>query len=179
MASAAPILIVSGPPGAGKTTLTRVLAQTSPAPAVHLHTDDFYDAIKSGFIAPWLPESAGQNAAVSRAIAAAACAYAAGGFAVFVDGVVGPWFLDLYREAAAQAGAELNYLVLRAARATVVARARDRETAPLADYPPHIFEGFADLGELERHVLDTSDLAIDAVVQAARTGMDAGRYRLA
>jgi predicted kinase len=178
MSAPAPILIVSGPPGAGKTTVARVLAETSPTPAVHLHTDDFYSAITSGFIAPWLPESADQNATVSRVIAVAACAYAAGGFAVFVDGVVGPWFLDVYREAAAQAGVPLNYLVLRAARDTVVARARDRQTAPLADYPPHIFEGFADLGALEPHVLDTSDLGVDAVVQAVRSGAAAGRFRV-
>ncbi|MGH6971012.1 MAG: AAA family ATPase, partial [Caulobacteraceae bacterium] len=44
----APILIVSGPPGAGKTTLARHLAETASGKAVHLRTDDFYGAIRKG-----------------------------------------------------------------------------------------------------------------------------------
>lgn len=173
-----PILILSGPPGAGKTTVARRLAETSPTSAVHLHTDDFFTAIKTGFIAPWLPESAPQNATVSRVIAAAAVAYAQGGYAVYVDGVVGPWFLDLYRKAAADAGVGLDYLVLRATREAVTARARDRETAPLPHYPPRIFDGFVDLGALEPHVLDTTDLDVDAVAAAVLAGVASGRFRL-
>ena len=125
-----PSLILSGPPGAGKTTIARVLADASALPAVHLHTDDFYDAIRTGFILPWLPESQAQNTIVTRAIAAAAMAYAGGGYAVMLDGVVGPWFLDIYREAAADAGQLIDYVVLRPTLETVVARARDREVAP-------------------------------------------------
>jgi cytidylate kinase len=177
-AEPAPILILSGPPGAGKTTIARRLAETSGRPAVHLHTDDFFAAIRSGYVLPWMPESAAQNATISRAIAAAACAFATGGYAVMVDGVVGPWFLDTYREATAKAGVALNYVVLRPDRATAVARARDREIVPLADYPPRIFEGFADLGALEAHVIDTSAMEVEAVVERVREGAAEGQFRL-
>ncbi len=46
------LLILSGPPGAGKTTIARAMADASDVPAVHLHTDDFFNAIRSGFIDP-------------------------------------------------------------------------------------------------------------------------------
>ena len=177
-AEPAPILILSGPPGAGKTTVARRLAETSDRLAVHLHTDDYYNAIRRGFILPWLAESSAQNVTVSNAIAAAACAYATGGYAVMLDGVVGPWFLDLYREAAAKAGAPLSYVVLRPDHATAVARARDRETDPLADYPTGLLEAFAYLGGLEKHVIDTTGMPVEAVVERVRAGVAEGRFLL-
>ena len=178
MSPPAPILIVSGPPGAGKTTVARRLAETSAAPAVHLHTDSFYEAIRAGFIAPWLAESNEQNRTVSRAIVAAAGAYAAGGYRVVVDGVVGPWFLDIYRSEGARLGVALDYVVLRADRETVAARARDRADQPLPAYPPRIFAGFADLGPYEPHVIDSGTQSVDGLVERIRAGCADGRFRL-
>src|ERR1019366_4147702 len=97
-----------------------------------------------------------QNATISQAIASAAMAYAAGGYQVFVDGVVGRWFLDIYKAEAARIGVGLDYVVLRPDRETAIVRARDREVGPLADYPPNIYDGFSDLGEFEPHVIDTT-----------------------
>ena len=95
------ITILTGPPGAGKSTLARRLAETAEQPAVHLVCDQFFEAIRSGFIAPWLPASHDQNRTITAATAAAARVYALGGYWVLVDGIVGPWFLDEYRRAAA------------------------------------------------------------------------------
>ena len=115
---------------------------------------------------------------MSRVIVAAAGAYAVGGFRVVIDGVVGPWFLDIYREAAARIGVALDYVVLRPSLEIAVARARDRPVGALEDYPPRIFEGFADLGALEGHVIDTTALTEGGVLERIEAGLAVGRFRL-
>ena len=88
------IVILSGPPGAGKSTAARALAERSDlARAVHFHTDDFYGYIRKGYVDPWLPEASHQNEVIANALVAVSGAYAAGGYEVFVDGIVGPWLL--------------------------------------------------------------------------------------
>lgn len=47
------ILILAGPPGAGKSTTARNLV-ASCGPAVHLHSDDFWHFIRKGAIPPYL-----------------------------------------------------------------------------------------------------------------------------
>ena len=173
------IIILTGPPGAGKTTLAKRLTAMSPAiAAAHLHSDDFFGYIKKGFVAPWLTASARQNAAITEALAASACAFARAGIEVVLDGIVGPWFLGTYRNAAAPFGIELHYVVLRLSLETARVRARDRAVAPLADYPVNIHEQLADLGELEGHALVIDGLSPDEALARVAEGLTAGRFRL-
>lgn len=172
------VVIVTGPPGAGKTTLCAGLAGERTHPAVHLSGDVFFDAIRSGFIPPWLPASREQNRTVCAVQAAAVFGYAAGGFEVFLDGVIGPWHLQPFVDLARTSGAPLHYAVLSADRETVQRRARDRDVDPLPDYPPHIFDGFAELGELERCRLDTQSAPPERVAQTLLEAIAEGRLRL-
>lgn len=62
---AARIVMISGACGTGKSSIARVLAEKSTYDCVvHLHTDDFYQHIRKGYIAPWLDDSGGQNETV-------------------------------------------------------------------------------------------------------------------
>ncbi|MYL09507.1 MAG: ATP-binding protein, partial [Acidimicrobiia bacterium] len=82
------VVIVSGPPGSGKTTVSAALASDYER-GVHLESDWFFQSIRSGFVAPWLPDAHGQNAAVMVVAADAAAGYADAGYSVVWDGIVG------------------------------------------------------------------------------------------
>ena len=78
------LLVVTGPPGAGKSTVAGILADRA-EPSVLVAGDDFFGFLARGAIPPWLPASNEQNEVVTQAAAAAAGRYAAEGFVTVYD----------------------------------------------------------------------------------------------
>ena len=175
------IVLITGCPGTGKTTVSALLARSSPLErSVHLRTDDLYRALSKGAIPPWLPGSENQNAIVVDAFLAAAKRFAEGGYDVIVDGVVGPWMLAPWRAAAGE-GCEIHYIALRAGREATLARAAGREKLT-AEENAAIVEAmwpqFADLGPWEGHALDTTALSEGETVARIHLALAGNRYRL-
>ena len=104
------ILIVTGPPGAGKSTMARALVERFDR-AVLLEGDAYFQAIVRGWIAPWTPPAHDQNTVVTKAMGASAGEFARGGYAVVLEGIIGPWFLDTFVPAAG--GMPVHYLIVR------------------------------------------------------------------
>jgi predicted kinase len=172
-----PILIVTGPPGVGKTTTSEILAARSTR-AVHLEADAFFRFIRSDFVEPWKRESHDQNRIVMQIVARAAAGYAAAGYDTIVDGIVIPgWFLEPLRDALHEAGHPVAYAVLRAPLPVCMARVQAREgEAPIDSAPiEQLWQSFADLGDLERNALDLDgknpDEAADIVARHLADGL--------
>ena len=164
------LLILTGPPGAGKSTVARMVTAGAARPTVHLHTDSFYVWIRTGLVPPYLPEAARQNDVVLGVIAEAACGYARGDYDVVLDGVVGPWALQPFRDAVKRDGLDLYYVVLRPSLEVTLARGTARDATELTDVEPlkGMHAAFVGLGDLEQHVMDTTEQSVDETADAVR-----------
>lgn len=174
------VVLLTGPSGSGKTTVAGLVASDAARPTVQVTTDEFFRAIRTGFIPPYLPESQRQNVVVVDAIVAAVAVYVDGGYDVVVDGVIGPWFLPPYRRAAAEGDWRMSYVVLRPDLATTLARGQARGDGELTDTEAltGLHEAFANLGELERHAIDTTGLDPAATAAEVRKAVASGDYLL-
>lgn len=89
--------MLTGPPGAGKSTVAELVVDSFD-PSMLVSGDSFFHFLRRGAVAPWLPESAAQNDAITAATGAATGRLAAGPSTIVFDGIVGPWYLPMFFE---------------------------------------------------------------------------------
>ena len=157
------IVIITGSPGTGKTTVSAILARESGLEkSVHMHTDDFYHYLSKGAVPPHLPESNSQNQIVMSALLEAAKCYARGGYDVIVDGIVGPWFLEPWRNAAKE-GCEIHYIILRAGKEETLRRALERsklDRKTNLELVEAMWGQFCGLGPYEVHAVEYDSIIL-------------------
>ena len=165
------LLIVTGPPGAGKSTVAAELAARV-SPSVMVAGDTFFGFLASGALPPWHPESHAQNEIVTQTIALAAGRFAAS-FHTILDGVIGPWFLPVFGRTAGLTA--FDYVVLLPPVEMCVQRVAARADHAFRDEAAtrRMHDDFSAGTIAARHVLTTVDGAAglaDAVDAARRAG---------
>jgi predicted kinase len=171
----APIIVVSGPGGVGKSTVAHLVAAAFEK-SVHLQTDDLLASVVSGWVDPSLPEAEHQNEAVGGALAVSAMGFAEDGYTTVLSGYLFPDGVAGLAAACGNRGLSCHYAVLTADLETCWERA----TAKGPGRWPLVFEPFAQLharfSQLDlddRCVIDATGVpstVSDAILAAFRAG---------
>jgi len=171
MARAA-IWLITGAPGAGKTTVSVALCRRFPL-AVHVPVDDIRDWVRSGFSSPieWTAETDRQFALARRGAARIAADYAEAGFVAVLDDVVRESHLGQYTDYLGTA--PIRKVLLNPSLETVLARnigpgrkpfdASVLEAACRGLHPLLAAENTAEQGWV---VVDSTTLDVDQTVDA-------------
>ncbi|HVA52048.1 MAG TPA: AAA family ATPase [Acidimicrobiales bacterium] len=159
------LLILTGPPGSGKTTVGRMVAGAF-TPSVVVDADFFWASVVNGLIAPWESRADTQNQVMVRASLSTAARYVRAGYVTVLEGHVGPWYADLIGEELAHVKAPVSYVVLRPTLEDCLFRSVDRLKEPrhagaltLEDPIRATYAQYERLGVYEKHVLDNSGLS--------------------
>jgi predicted ABC-type ATPase len=173
------ILVVTGPPGAGKSTIARAIANQADH-SVLVEGDAFFGFLASGRIDPWLPGSEDQNGAVIDAAASASGRFVSSGYTTVYDGVIGPWFLRRFVRATGLE--EIDYLILLPPVDRCVQHVGTRIGHGFTDEDAtrRMWVQFHDAGVPERHVLREPVESVEEVTQWVRSAQHRGElsYRL-
>lgn len=174
------LLIITGPPGSGKSTVSRLLADGMER-SVLVEGDLFFAFLAAGAIPPWLPASMEQNHVVGDAAAAATRRFMADYDTVY-DGIMGPWQLDRFVRALGTNA--VDYVILLPAFDVCVERVTTRADHNFTDLDAtrHMHEQFADAvttGTVRgRHVVDSGMADSAALVEHIGRRRSAGDFRL-
>lgn len=166
------VTFLSGPIGAGKTTVAGELLALLPAPVSRIEGDTFWSFVASAHST----DRREVFQVITRAMTAAAVPFARSGYEVLIDFSIPPQFLETARKILK--GLPCNYILLRPSLPVCEMRAASRPEGRVADYSA--FRDFYALFEVPS-IPAVSDDNADARTLARRIyeGLGTGRFMVA
>jgi predicted kinase len=165
------VVMLSGPVGAGKTTVARELVAISPAPLCYIEGDTFWPL----FAKPDAKSRRERFRLLMRSVTAAAVPLARGGYEVLLDFSFPLDFLDTARKIFKEI--PLDFVMLRPSIAICEQRAAARTEGAIADYS--VYRDFYPLFEgLPKHEVGDVETDPGSIARQIREGLDQGAFRL-
>ena len=168
-----PIIILSGPVGAGKSTVACELMTLLPGPVSYIEGDKFWDFIPK--------DSPRKNRIknfkiVMMAMTAAAMPLAMADYDVILDFSIPPWFLDTARRMLKVKKIPFDYVVVCPSETVCAQRAAARLKGKISDYTPYheLYTCFTVEGcnSIDDDISSPKELAL-----IIRDGLKAGMFR--
>ena len=169
-----PILILSGPVGAGKTTVGRELVTLLPGKVAYIEGDAFWSFLAKG--APGGPTRESFRT-VMASMTAAAVPLATAGARVVLDFSIPPGFLSTAQSIVALRQIPLDYVVLRPSEQVCAARAAARDEGRIPDYSRYR-NLYLSFDVMESHILSDDTAPALEMAQRIVLGLSDGRFRV-
>jgi predicted kinase len=170
------ITIVSGCPGSGKSAVSKLLAANREM-GVRIETDVFYHFLAHR-LDPSTPESKPQNTTVVRSFLKSALSFYEDGYDVFLDGVIGPWWLETVQEILPS----FQYAILHADLETVLQRTKERAKTNQSSANPELarvmHSQFDALADVDSRTIDTRKKSSKAVFNEFMSRQAQGDFAL-
>jgi chloramphenicol 3-O-phosphotransferase len=167
------LLIISGPPGAGKSAVARALVPLLPPPVANVEGDAFWP-----FFAPGANvEPHARFLSAMRAMSVTAISLARDGYNTILDFSIPPRSLEVVRARLKGTNVPLHYVVLLPS-IEVCAKRSEQRTAGAIAYTPQLRGFYESFITEEFAAIEDDDASVALLATRVRQGWAQGRFRL-